>query len=679
MNLPNYLRGSMVALGVAGVASAQVTFVNQDIQVATVWSGEIHLDGEVHVLDGATLTILAGTVIKSDTTLDLVGLPGSVTSSLTVDRGAQIFAQGTLTQPIVFTSTSETGSYRQNASNEWGGVTIHGEGYMNTQRVGTNTPAPSSANYGIMEGLSRGSATYGMTTYNGLREYGGGKVVTTFPSGWTSDGQGDNDDSGDFTYVSVRYNGKTLAAGVEMNPLGLGAVGRETNIHHFESINSLDDGIEIYGGTVNLKYLVAWSCGDDSFDVDQGWRGKAQHGLLVQGYNNVGGSQGSGIGDNCLEIDGAEFCHYQPITTAVIANFTVIGQPDPIPATVGNGGDHGTAWRDNARVQFQNCLFMDLGDRLVSNDGTDGEAGNVTGYGCNGTLSWATTWTTSSAVTSLINPFPGGFEATAAEAYTAQIPGNLIQFRDTCLWNNTSPTAYTEATLRNVLPPYGGGSNNANNIVTGSLPINAITRGAAVTFAGLSGSPSSVDMAPVTFVDPLPATADAWTSVEWLNAASGLEGSRYRGGFGKDSNWLPLWTGVAAYGLVPNSNANVDLGRCFAGAAGCPQLSVTGTWAAGSTVTAKVANLDPLLTFGILVAGFDFEFNFPIFGHYITPFPVLALGMTTTGIGTAELSWTQPTGMDYIPGRVLYMQAVGLDTTLVDGWSFSNATRHVQP
>ena len=71
----------------------------------------------------------------------------------------------------------------------------------------------------------------------------------------------------------------------ELNGLSLGGIGRDTDIHHVEIMNNVDDGIEIWGGTVNLKYFNIWNIGDDSFDVDQGWRGKAQFGLIVQGYS----------------------------------------------------------------------------------------------------------------------------------------------------------------------------------------------------------------------------------------------------------------------------------------------------------------------------------------------------------------------------------------------------------
>ncbi len=672
MKLPIYLQGTVIALGVAGVASAQITptvVVNSDIAVSTTWAPPniYELDGEIHVLDGATLTILPGTVIASDTTVSFP-TPGSGPASLSVDRGAMIIANGTQFNPIVFTSKAETGAYRQTAAAEWGGLTIHGEGYMNTQRTGTNTAVPSSSNYGSLEGLLR----------PGLRDYGGGTVVTAFPGGFTSDGEGDNDDSGSLSYISLRYSGYVAASTVELNGYSLGAVGRNTDMHHLETLNSLDDGFEIWGGTVSLKYVSVWCCGDDSFDVDQGWRGKAQHGLLVQGFNNAGTSQGSGIGDNMFETDGAEFCHWQPVTSAIISNFTVVGAPQGLVPTSSNGGDHATAWRDNARVQYHNCIFMDIGDLLISNEGSDGEAGNSESL-CtsNGVIDWPTRWLTSSSSTSAINPFPGGAESTPAQAYTAQAPGNLIEFRDILFYNNLRPTAYAEADARGVRAPYAG--NNNNNVTTTTMPIAARTRGAAVT---LPISTGTIVMAPITFLDPRPVTTEAQLSVEWAPESYGfLDGSRYRGGFGEKNLWTTGWTATGAYGLTANDAANVDLGGCRAGSQGCPQQVTTGSWAANTNVTIEVKNLEPALSACVLVAGV-FPINIPIFGGVAVPSPDIVLFLTgAPGSGTTSITWSNPPGGS---GTTIYTQALGIDLVQFPAdpfgqFSFSNAQSHLQP
>ena len=97
-------------------------------------------------------------------------------------------------------------------------------------------------------------------------------------------------------------------------------------------MNNIDDGVEIWGGTVNLKYVNIWNVGDDSVDIDQGWRGKAQFGLVVQGYcvtgpPAVGSVQGSGMSDNSSRRTAPSSPTTSPSRPRPIYNFTVIGQP----------------------------------------------------------------------------------------------------------------------------------------------------------------------------------------------------------------------------------------------------------------------------------------------------------------------------------------------------------------
>lgn len=702
MLLPSkYLQGTVITLGLASALSAQIVptvVVASDIAVNTVWGPPniYELDGEIHVLDGATLTILPGTVIASDTTVTFP-TPGSGPASLSIDRGAMIMAKGTATNPIVFTSKADgstpaasvepvsgllsnsinlNGAYRQTATAEWGGLSMHGEGYVSYCISGTtNTAAPSSANEAPMEGLLRA----------GLRNYGGGKVVTAFGSGFTSDAEGDNDNSGVFEYVSIRYNGFVAGLTVELNGLGLGGVGRETDLGNIESINSLDDGIEIWGGAPRLHHVAVWSCGDDSIDFDQGFRGAIQHGLVVQGYSNPS-AQGSGLSDNCLEMDGAEQCHWQPVSSVVIANVTVVGMPDTTGTGTAaglDGGDHAMAFRDNARVQLHRMLFVDIGDRLVGFDNTDGErcnngAGNG-GYGCFGTLPWASTWTTASTTLSTVNPFPGAPEATPTEAYVTSsnmdfgANSRLNEVKDSLVCTlNTSPTLLTEATARGVfaLPADDGiNNNNGANATTAVLPITALTRGTSVNFTGLSGSPASVDVAPVTFLDPRPATADARRSFEWEAGNTFLDGSRFRGGFGDGRLWTSGWTGLSAYGLIATDNKNIDLAGCSnPGAVGCPELSINATWIGGSTATWTVSNMAPVPSIGfpngaaILAIGFApvSPIVFPIFGGTLRVFPNITETILGGPGGSGSLSITYPIGL---PPAVIYSQAMTLDDT----------------
>ena len=628
--------GLAVAASLAATASAQIV-VNADIATSTTWTANnvYSLSGDIYVLPGATLTIQPGTVIASLNN-----------STLAVCRGAQIIANGTATSPIIFTSDNdratwtagnpETGTYRQLANNEWGNVTIMGAGYISENQIGTNSPAPSASNYADMEGLSPANTA--------LNDYGGGN---------------DNDDSGNFSYVSLRYGGRTSAPNIELNGLSLGGIGRNTEVHHVEILNNLDDGIEVWGGTVNLKYLSIWNIGDDSLDLDQGWRGKAQFGLIVQGYSGTG-SQGSGFGDNAIEVDGAELCDYQPVTTASIYNMTVIGSPHPTNGS--SGGDHLAAYRDNANLQIRNSIFMDAGDNVLNNDVSDFENGN-TGYGCNGTLSWAGRWTTPYTTTSTINPF-----ASPATAYTAQQSGNLIDWRDNVFFNNLRANTYVEANARAVFAG-GSGTNNANNTQVAASPIVQITRGAAATPNGTNST------SPVTFLDPTPQN-DALTSVETAPNDGFFTAARYRGAFPRGNNWLIGWTGTARFGLTGNSKANVYLGGERAGGAGVPVHYTTGTWQAATPVTLAVTNLDPALNIGICVFG-TLPINLPIFGGTLLPSPDV-VNVVVGAAGNASIGpFVVPAGLT---GQTFYTQWVGFDLGVPVGeFSFSNAQGHTLP
>ena len=500
----NWLNG-WTAVDAYGMTTAEV-LVSSDISVSETWiSGNVYnLQNQVYVLPGATLTIEAGTLVQSTS-----GAGGS----LAVSRGGKIHVNGTASDPVIMTSTDDTMTAWHEGANEWGNLTLMGNALISASHyggapVGSNTKEPTGLNEKQMEGLTAAFVGDPNVMYGG---------------------NDDDDDSGSISYLSLRYGGKVLGLANELNGLSLGGIGRATDIHHVEIMNNVDDGIEIWGGTVNLKYVNIWNVGDDSFDVDEGWRGKAQFGLIVQGYS-VDASQGSGVGDNCFETDGAEDSDAQPVTTAAIYNFTVVGQPA--------GGDGGTVWRDNARVQYRNCTFMDLGEELVRFDGDDGDGAN--GYGYNGTLSWADTWTTDYTVTSAVNAgtfAPGAFNDPAV-MYTAQTSGKLAELSDSVFFQN-AVDGDDQATAVGVFAAAN------NNVSATNSPIQSITRGPLVSKGGKN-------MLPVVSINPLPAN-DALVSVGSAPADGFFTSAQYRGGFSSSENWLNGWTAVDAYGMTTPS------------------------------------------------------------------------------------------------------------------------------
>jgi hypothetical protein len=532
--------------GIAGAAIAGPTDVPAGVHtVSEHWTtagSPYRLKGQVYFNNMSTLTIDAGVLI--------VSIP-SDQGSLAICRDSQIFVNGTAANPVIMTSTrdvhtwtgttdagqddpnqvpgnSHTGVWRA-TSNEWGNLTLMGRGYISANNHGgatTNVPTPNANNAATMEGLTSGPAT---------DLYGGGN---------------DDDNSGSITYISLRYGGKVVGLNNELNGLSMGAIGRNTTVHHVDIMNCVDDGVETWGGTVNYKFLNIWNYGDDGFDTDEGWRGKAQFGLTVAGYNS-GGSVGSGTSDHCFESDGAEDSDWEPCSTNSIYNFTAIHQPLTTRGI--------TAWRDNNRTQYHNCIFMDSGGELVRFDNVDNDGAH--GYGFNGTLSWAATWTTPyNAVPATPNDPPPGLPNYHNDS---QCGGFLAEITDSVFFRNQAANAYTEATARGVL---NASENNVlvTDISNAAAPIRAITRGTPVS------TPTYLVL-PVTSLDPRPANEALRTNNTPCDAF--FDHVNYRGAFAPDvAIWSLGWTASDAFGFTPTTS-DVMTSFCAPGVANviaCP-------------------------------------------------------------------------------------------------------------
>ena len=243
------------------------TTVTGNITSNTTWTKDkiVYLDGRVIVTAPAELTIEAGTVIK--------GKPGSDANAavLVIGVGAKIHATGTASTPIIFTSADDQivpgqiASPNLTISNKglWGGVVILGDASCSTPTGGTAE----------IEGIPAGT------------------------TGTTYGGSDDADNSGELQYVSIRHGGVIIGAGNELNGLTLGGVGSGTTINHIEIVGNLDDGIEFFGGSVNASDLIVVKIDDDSYDVDQAFKGTISNFVVIVGENQEG---------DAFEIDGPE-------------------------------------------------------------------------------------------------------------------------------------------------------------------------------------------------------------------------------------------------------------------------------------------------------------------------------------------------------------------------------------
>lgn len=250
---------------------------------------------------GATLTIAAGAVVAADST-------EATNDLLLVNRGSKLVAIGTRDAPIIFTSQQNLANngVSDATQGQWGGIILLGRAPTAVCATGTG---PNNA---------AGSSTTCQQAIEGVtgRFYGGPNAT---------------DSSGQMSYVQIRYSGIAISEGNELQGLTLGGTGSGTVLDHIQSHNSADDGIEIFGGNSNLKYIAITGADDDGFDIDNGYRGFMQFMIAAQ---RVLGATADSFSTE-IDSNGAE--DLLPRTFSTYANFTFI-QTAAAPAAIRQRG-----------------------------------------------------------------------------------------------------------------------------------------------------------------------------------------------------------------------------------------------------------------------------------------------------------------------------------------------------
>ena len=322
----------MASVALLSTGRAATIAVSESLSEDTTWEEEntYVLDGRIFVLSGAKLTIEAGTVIK--------GKPGQQESAsvLVVSPGAQIFAEGTADKPIIFTAEEDKldDPYDLGPADQgkWGGLIILG-------RARLNSPADSGSP--ITDNIE------GLPADDQRGKFGGAD---------------DEDNSGVLRYVSIRHGGTVIGADNEINGLTLGGIGRGTRIEYVEVFANLDDGIEFFGGTAEVKHAVVAYCGDDSYDYDQGYRGKGQFWFSIASHGDRGGEHDGDV-DNFDAL---------PLSQPTIYNATYIGNG-------GEGGQDALKLRENAGGHYANSIFTEFEDKAldISDDAKESMAARI--------------------------------------------------------------------------------------------------------------------------------------------------------------------------------------------------------------------------------------------------------------------------------------------------------------
>ncbi|PWJ43829.1 hypothetical protein [Sediminitomix flava] len=270
-----------------GLTMESVTMtVSGDITEDTTWSGVVYLEAATFVKSGATLTIEPGTVIMS--------AKGNV--YLMVETGAMIDAEGTADNMIVFSAFEAEPS-------TWGGLVLNGLAPIN-------------------DGDASGSKG---TEINAEIPYGGSNAT---------------DNSGVVSYVRVEYTGFAIDSESEHNGITLNGVGSGTTFENVQAFKGSDDGIEFFGGTVNLSGAVVTGCGDDQIDWAKGYIGTIDGAYIATDESS---DKGMEIDNNSKNREAA------PYSNATVKNVTLDGTA---------AGGQGTAirFREGAKGTFMNIV-----------------------------------------------------------------------------------------------------------------------------------------------------------------------------------------------------------------------------------------------------------------------------------------------------------------------------------
>ena len=293
---------TIVVVPTGSLAAGNVTWTADKIYklVGFVRVGEEAVKGTI--TKKTVLTIEAGTLIIGDR---------ASKGTLIVQRGSQIVANGTATNPIVMTSERAVG---EREAGDWGGLVICGQAPNNLAEADRE-----------LEG--------------GYGAFHGGTDVA--------------DNSGSLKYVRVEFAGIPINPNQEVNSFTFGSIGSATVVDYLQASFGLDDSFEWFGGNVNCKHLIAYKGLDDDFDTDNGFSGYVQYGIGIRGT-----TQADQSGSNGFECDNnAQGSALTPFTSAIFANITIIGAKGARETAISTQFQHGAQLRRNNKQKIYNTFI----------------------------------------------------------------------------------------------------------------------------------------------------------------------------------------------------------------------------------------------------------------------------------------------------------------------------------
>lgn len=427
-----------------------------NVTIPTLSSGGVHIFQDSVVVGrnvntgaapasgtGPTLTIEPGNTLAFADSADYV----------LVNRGSRLNANGTASQPIVFTSFADAVSNTAGANDvsQWGGIVINGNGITSNC---TDAQRTSNACHVLSEGQPS--------------NYGGNDAA---------------DNSGTLRFVIVKHTGFEVAPNDELNGITFNAVGSGTTLENVQVYSTFDDGFEFFGGSVNARNLIALYVRDDALDFTDGYNGTITNALVIQWRTE---------GNHCIELDNVGSGRFSaatpttPVTRPVVNNMTCIMSAQPLGT---HGLSRGAIVRLGGQIELNNSIFFTpYGDAV--NAGTPNNPclileSDQTVSGANAGTTRVTNTVFACGETLVTSPAIGG---QAADLWLRGQGTATFNVRNQLLSPTTTPALSTLNLLEGATS-----TTPANRTFYTRTPIAQITAGspAAALFTG-SGLPSQI-------------------------------------------------------------------------------------------------------------------------------------------------------------------------------------------
>lgn len=285
------------------------------------------LQGPVYVTNNAVLTIEAGTVIKGDY---------ETSGALVIAKGSQLVANGTETDPIVFTSNRPS-----KKEGDWGGIVILGDAPINK--------------FG-------GSSSINFELDPTQTIYGGTNPQST---------------SGVIRFLRVEFAGKKIKGYKDYNAISLAGVGNKTVIENVMCSFAAGNAFEILGGDLAVKNLVTLRSKGDDIRITQGAQCKIDNSLTVRHSYYSSSSRARCI--NVSSYDKKEEADFSKNLTNVVAtNCTLVNSTTDLAADLASGLVKECIFvADNTSFSLKKSVISGFSPAVILDDDIKPEAGGL--------------------------------------------------------------------------------------------------------------------------------------------------------------------------------------------------------------------------------------------------------------------------------------------------------------